>query len=38
MLSALLYLRFTSLKNWLRMRLLRLRQPKYLMGAIVGVA
>lgn len=38
MFSALLYLRFTSLKNWLRMRLLRLRQPKYLAGAIVGVA
>ncbi len=38
MLSALLYLRFTSLKNWLRMRLLRLRQPKYLAGAVVGAA
>ena len=38
MLGALLYLRFTSLKNWLRMRLLRLKQPKYLVGAIVGVA
>src|SRR5476649_2640956 len=38
MLSALLYLRFTSLKNWLRMRLQRLKQPKYLVGAIVGVA
>jgi len=37
-LSALLYLRFTSLKNWLRMRLLRLKQPKYLIGAIVGGA
>jgi len=36
-LSALLYLRFTSLKNWLRMRLLRLKQPKYLVGAIVGI-
>ena len=36
MLGALLYLRFTSLKNWLRMRLLRLKQPKYLIGAIVG--
>lgn len=36
MLSALLYLRFTSLKNWLRMRLLRLKQPKYLVGALVG--
>ncbi len=38
MLSALLYLRLTSLKNWLRMRLLRLKQPKYLAGAIVGAA
>ena len=36
MLSALLYLRLTSLKNWLRQRLLRLKQPKYLIGAIVG--
>ena len=36
MLSALLYLRFTSLKNWLRQRLLRLKQPKYFIGAIVG--
>lgn len=38
MFGALLYLRLTSLKNWLRMRLLRLKQPKYLAGAIVGVA
>ena len=38
MLGALLYLRLTSLKNWLRMRLLRLKQPKYLFGAIVGGA
>jgi len=38
MLGALLYLRLTSLKNWLRMRLLRLKQPKYLAGAIVGAA
>ncbi|MEY2879570.1 MAG: hypothetical protein RLZZ15_1950 [Verrucomicrobiota bacterium] len=38
MLSALLYLRLTSLKNWLWMRLQRLRQPKYLFGAIVGAA
>ena len=36
MLNALLYLRLTSLKNWLRMRLLRPKQPKYLVGAIVG--
>ena len=38
MLGALLYLRLTSLRNWLRMRLQRLRQPKYLAGAIVGAA
>jgi ABC-2 type transport system permease protein len=38
MLSALLYLQFTSLKNLLRSRLKRLRQPKYLFGALVGVA
>ena len=38
MFGALLYLRLTSLKNWLRMRLLRLKQPKYLAGAVVGVA
>lgn len=38
MLRALLYLQLTSLKNLLRTRLRRLRQPKYLFGAIVGVA
>jgi hypothetical protein len=38
MLGALLYLRLTSLKNLVRSRLLRLRQPKYLFGAIVGAA
>jgi ABC-2 type transport system permease protein len=38
MLSALLYLRLTSLQNFLRSRLRRLRQPKYLVGAIVGCA
>lgn len=38
MLSALLYLRLTSLQNWVRQRVLRLRQPKYLVGAIVGAA
>jgi ABC-2 type transport system permease protein len=38
MLGALLYLRLTSLRNLLRVRLLRLRQPKYLVGAIVGGA
>lgn len=38
MLGALLYLRLTSLRNLLRVRLLRLKQPKYLVGAIVGAA
>lgn len=38
MLSALLYLRLTSLRNWLLSRVRRLRQPKYLVGAIVGTA
>ena len=38
MLGALLYLRLTSLKNWLRSRVRRLRQPKYLAGLIVGAA
>jgi len=38
MLGALLYLRFTSLKNLLLSRVRRLRQPKYLVGAIVGAA
>ena len=35
---ALLYLRFTSMRNGLRSRLLRLRQPKYLVGGIIGIA
>lgn len=34
MLGALLYLRVTSLRNWLRVRLRRLRQPKYFAGAV----
>lgn len=38
MLGALLYLRLTSLKNVLLSRLRRLKQPKYLVGAIVGAA
>jgi ABC-2 type transport system permease protein len=38
MLGALVYLRLTSFRNWLRSRLRRLRQPKYLAGAIVGAA
>lgn len=38
MLSALIYLRVTSLRNWLGSRIRRLRQPKYLAGAVVGIA
>lgn len=38
MLGALLYLRVTSLRNWAVGRVRRLRQPKYLIGAIVGCA
>ncbi len=38
MLSALLYLQLTSLKNVVLTRLRRLRQPKYFFGAIVGAA
>ncbi len=38
MLSALLYLKLTSIRNWFRQRLGRLRRPKYLIGAVVGVA
>ncbi len=37
MLGALLYLRLTSLQNLLLSRVRRLKQPKYLIGAIVGV-
>ena len=37
MLSALLSLRLTSFKNWLLSRVRRLRQPKYLAGALVGI-
>lgn len=36
MLRALLYLRIMSLRNWLWWRARRLRQPKYLIGAVVG--
>ncbi len=36
MLSALFYLQFHSFKNRLTARLKRLRQPKYLVGGIVG--
>jgi ABC-2 type transport system permease protein len=38
MISALLYLRGMSAKNWVLQRITRLRQPKYLVGAVVGVA
>ena len=38
MLGALLYLRLTSLKNLLLSRLRRLKQPKYFLGAVVGVS
>ncbi len=38
MLGALLYLRATSFANWLKSRLQRLRQPKYLLGAVVAIA
>jgi ABC-2 type transport system permease protein len=36
MISALFYLQFHSVKNRLLMRFKRLKQPKYLVGAIVG--
>ena len=36
MISALLYLQFHSIKNRTVMRIKRLKQPKYLLGAIVG--
>lgn len=38
MITALLFLQFNSIKNRLRFRIQRLRQPKYLFGAIVGCA
>ncbi|MEO5804472.1 MAG: putative ABC exporter domain-containing protein [Verrucomicrobiota bacterium] len=38
MITALLFLQFHSIKNRLRVRIQRLRQPKYLFGAIVGGA
>ncbi|HVS51695.1 MAG TPA: putative ABC exporter domain-containing protein [Opitutaceae bacterium] len=38
MLGALVYLRFTSAKNWLLTRLRRLRQPKQLAGALAFAA
>ena len=36
MIGALLYLQFTSTWNRLVMRLKRLKQPKYLIGGMVG--
>jgi hypothetical protein len=36
MISALFYLQFHSVKNRLRLRFRRLKQPKYLAGAFVG--
>jgi hypothetical protein len=36
MISALLYLQYHSVKNRTVMRIKRLKQPKYLMGAVVG--
>ena len=36
MISALLYLQYHSIKNRIVMRLKRLKQPKYLLGAVVG--
>jgi hypothetical protein len=38
MIGALVYLQLTSLRNALSQRLRRLRQPRYLAGAIVGFA
>lgn len=38
MIGALFYLQLTSLKNALRMRALRLRNPRYLFAAAVGAA
>ncbi|HET7623890.1 MAG TPA: putative ABC exporter domain-containing protein [Verrucomicrobiae bacterium] len=38
MFSALIYLQFQTLKNRIASRFLRLKQPKYLFGAIVGAA
>ena len=36
--GALLYLRLTTAKGWLTSRLRRLKQPKYLVGAVIGVS
>jgi hypothetical protein len=37
MISALFYLQFHSVKNRLKSRVKRLQQPKYLVGAVVGI-
>jgi hypothetical protein len=36
--GALLYLRLNSLRNMARSRLQRLRQPRYLLGGVIGIA
>ncbi len=38
MIGALIYLQVQSIKNRLRVRLRRLKKPKYLVGAVVGAA
>ena len=38
MIGALVYLQFTSLKNAVRRRLQRLRQPRYLVATVVSLA
>ncbi|HET7610086.1 MAG TPA: putative ABC exporter domain-containing protein, partial [Gammaproteobacteria bacterium] len=35
--GALLYLRVTTIKGWFAARLRRLKQPKYAVGAVIGV-
>ncbi|HET7923849.1 MAG TPA: putative ABC exporter domain-containing protein, partial [Rhodanobacteraceae bacterium] len=35
--GALLYVRFTTIKGWFASRLKRLKQPKYAVGAAIGV-
>jgi ABC-2 type transport system permease protein len=36
--GALLYVRLTTVRGWLTSRLRRLKQPKYLVGAVVGIS
>src|SRR5256884_9269749 len=38
MIGALIYLQVQSIKNRLRVRLRRLKKPKYLLGPVVGAA